>query len=121
MLPFGEIRPLLTRLRNLPREAPEAPKDRPRNALIAEADRTRRTVVARVLRNAGYAVTFAVTSEDAASFSERADLSLAVINSELMPTPARSSSARAAPAATPTSSCAARRAICAPAARACWI
>jgi len=35
------------------------------NALVAEADRTRRTVVARVLRNAGYAVTFAVTAEDA--------------------------------------------------------
>jgi DNA-binding response OmpR family regulator len=84
VLPFGEIRPLLTRLRNLPREPAEAPKTGRGNALIAEADRTRRTVVARVLRNAGYSVTFAVTAEDAASFAERADLSLAVVNSELM-------------------------------------
>jgi hypothetical protein len=73
-------------LRALPREAAEPPKTGRGNALIAEADRTRRTVVARVLRNAGYAVTFAVTSDDAAAFSERPDLSLAVINSELMPT-----------------------------------
>jgi hypothetical protein len=85
VLPFGEVRPLLTRLRNLPREQAEAPKTGRGNALIAEADRTRRTVVARVLRNAGYAVTFAVTAEDAIKFAERADLVLAVINTELVP------------------------------------
>jgi DNA-binding response OmpR family regulator len=85
VLPFGEIRPLLTRLRNLPREQAEPPKTGRGNALIAETDRTRRTVVARVLRNAGYAVTFAVTSDDAANFSERPDLSLVVVNAELMP------------------------------------
>jgi DNA-binding response OmpR family regulator len=85
VLPFGEVRPLLTRLRSLPREPAEAPKTGRGNALIAEADRTRRTVVARVLRNAGYAVTFAVTSDDAESFSQRPDLSLAVVNAELMP------------------------------------
>src|SRR5215216_6647073 len=85
VLPFGEIRPLLTRLRNLPREAPEAPKTGRGNALIAESDRTRRTVVARVLRNAGYAVTFAVTAEDAARFAERGDLALAVVSSDLVP------------------------------------
>lgn len=85
VLPFGEIRPLLTRLRNLPREAAEPPKTGRGNALVAEADRTRRTVVARVLRNAGYAVTFAVTAEDAARFAEHPELSLAVVNAELMP------------------------------------
>src|SRR5688572_13118748 len=85
VLPFGELRPLLTRLRSLPREQAEAPKAGRGDALVAEADRTRRTVVARVLRNAGYSVTFAVTAEDAASFAERPDLSLAVINAELMP------------------------------------
>lgn len=85
VLPFGEVRPLLTRLRNLPREQAAPPSTGRGNALIAEADRTRRTVVARVLRNAGYSVTFAVTSDDAAHFSERSDLSLAVINSELLP------------------------------------
>ena len=85
VLPFGEVRPLLTRLRNLPREQAEPPKAGRGVALVAEADRTRRTVVARVLRNAGYSVTFAVTSDDAAHFAERADLSLAVVNSELVP------------------------------------
>jgi DNA-binding response OmpR family regulator len=85
VLPLGEIRSLLTRLRNLPREQAEPTKVARGSVLIAEADRTRRTVVARVLRNAGYDVTFAVTSEDAAQFSERADLTLAVINSELLP------------------------------------
>lgn len=85
VLPFGEIRPLLTRLRNLPREQAEPPKTGRGNALVAEADRTRRTVVARVLRNAGYAVQFAVTPEDAASFAEHPELTLAVVNAELMP------------------------------------
>jgi hypothetical protein len=120
VLPFGEIRPLLTRLRNLPREAAEPPKTGRGSALIAEADRTRRTVVARVLRNAGYDVTFAVTSEDAASFSQRP-----------RPEPGRHQRranaerpsdrrARARVAvATPISFCVVRRAICAPPARAC--
>jgi DNA-binding response OmpR family regulator len=85
VLPFGEVRPLLTRLRNLPREQTEPPTAARGLALVAEADRTRRTVVARVLRNAGYSVTFAVTSDDAAHFAERPDLSLAVVNSELVP------------------------------------
>ncbi len=85
LLPFGEVRSLLTRLRNLPREQAEPPATGRGSALIAEADRTRRTVVARVLRNAGYAVTFAVTSDDTAQFAERADLSLAVVSAELLP------------------------------------
>ncbi len=85
VLPFGEVRPLLTRLRNLPRDQVEPPKAGRGDALIAEADRTRRTVVARVLRNAGYTVTFAVTAEDAEAFAERAELSLAVVNTELLP------------------------------------
>jgi DNA-binding response OmpR family regulator len=85
VLPFGEVRPLLTRLRNLPREAAAPPSTGRGSALVAESDRTRRTVVARVLRNAGYSVTFAVTAEDTVRFAERSDLVLAVINSELLP------------------------------------
>lgn len=85
VLPFGEERPLLTRLRSLPRDAAEPPKTGRGNALVAEADRTRRTVVARVLRNAGYSVTFAVTAEDALAFSERPDLGLSVLSAELVP------------------------------------
>jgi DNA-binding response OmpR family regulator len=85
VLPFGEVRPLLTRLRSLPREPAEPPSSGRGCALVAEADRTRRTVVARVLRNAGYSVTFAVTAEDAARFAERQDLALGVVSSELIP------------------------------------
>jgi DNA-binding response OmpR family regulator len=96
LLPLGEGRALLTRLRSLPREQPEPPKTGRGNALVAEADRTRRTVVARVLRNAGYAVTFAVTAEDAARFALDTSLSLACINSELISDPRSTiSSARA--------------------------
>ncbi len=85
VLPFGEVRPLLTRLRSLPREPMELVKAGRGNALVAEADRTRRTVLARVLRNAGYSVSFAVTAEDTARFSEQQDLTLAVVNAELLP------------------------------------
>jgi DNA-binding response OmpR family regulator len=89
VLPFGEVRPLLTRLRNLPREVSELPAPGRGSALIAESDRTRRTVVARVLRNAGYAVTFAVTGDDAVQFAERPGLHLAVLNTDLLPDAAR--------------------------------
>ena len=53
VLPFGEVRSILTRLRNLPREQAEPHKTGRVSALFAEADRTRGSVVARVLRNAG--------------------------------------------------------------------
>jgi len=85
VLPFGASRPLLTRLRSLPRDQAELPKAGRGTALVAEADRTRRAVVARVLRNAGYSVTFAVSAQDAARFAERGDLILAVVNAELLP------------------------------------
>jgi DNA-binding response OmpR family regulator len=85
VLPFGEVRPLLTRLRNLPREQAQPPSSGRGQALVAESDRTRRTVVARVLRNAGYTVMFAVSAEDAARFAEKSDLALAVVNAELIP------------------------------------
>ncbi|HEY4159599.1 MAG TPA: hypothetical protein VGM29_15925, partial [Polyangiaceae bacterium] len=83
LLPLERTRALLTRLRTLPRETPTPPSAGRGMALVADADRTRRTVVGRVLRNAGYAVTFAVTAEDAARFSQTADLRLAVLNAEL--------------------------------------
>src|SRR4051812_25194661 len=58
VLPLNSTRPLLTRLRT-------------------------RTVVGRVLRNAGYSVTFAVTKEDAAYFARHENIALAVLNAEL--------------------------------------
>jgi DNA-binding response OmpR family regulator len=83
VLPMNSTRPLLTRLRTLPREAGALPASARGTALIAESDKTRRTVVGRVLRNAGYAVTFAVTKEDAARFALQEDVALAVLNAEL--------------------------------------
>lgn len=83
VLPLTSTRPLLTRLRALPRETPTPPTTGRGTALIAESDQTRRTVVGRVLRNAGYSVRFAVTRQDAASFAQQEDLVLAVLNAEL--------------------------------------
>src|SRR3954469_3181853 len=83
VLPLSSARPLLTRLRTLPREMGTLPASARGTALIAESDKTRRTVVGRVLRNAGYSVMFAVTKEDAASFAQQEEIALAVLNAEL--------------------------------------
>jgi DNA-binding response OmpR family regulator len=83
VLPLSSTRPLLTRLRTLPREAGALPASTRGTALIAESDKTRRTVVGRVLRNAGYSVMFAVTKEDAASFAQQEEIALAVLNADL--------------------------------------
>jgi DNA-binding response OmpR family regulator len=83
VLPLHSSRPLLTRLRALPREAGVLPTSTRGTALVAESDKTRRTVVGRVLRNAGYSVMFAVTKEDAARFAQQEEVVLAVLNAEL--------------------------------------
>jgi DNA-binding response OmpR family regulator len=83
VLPVTSTRPLLTRLRTLPREMATLPASGRGTALVAESDKTRRTVVGRVLRNAGYSVMFAVTKEDAARFAQQDDIALAVLNADL--------------------------------------
>jgi len=83
VLPLSSTRPLLTRLRTLPREVGALPATTRGTALIAEGDKTRRTVVGRVLRNAGYSVMFAVTKQDAAQFARQEDVTLVVLNAEL--------------------------------------
>jgi DNA-binding response OmpR family regulator len=83
LLPLSGTRPLLTRLRTLPRESGTLPASTRGTALIAESDKTRRTVLGRVLRNAGYSVMFAVTKEDAAQFAQQEEIALAVLNAEL--------------------------------------
>jgi DNA-binding response OmpR family regulator len=83
VLPLSGTRPLLTRLRTLPRELAALPSSGRGTALVAESDKTRRTVVGRVLRNAGYSVMFAVTKEDAARFAQQDEIALAVLNAEL--------------------------------------
>lgn len=56
---------VLTRLRALPPEPPAPLKNGRGTALIVDGDRARRIVLGRVLRNAGYAIEFAVSDDDA--------------------------------------------------------
>lgn len=78
---------LTRRLRALPRSSSgELPKRRG-EALVAEGDRTRRLLVGRVLRNAGYSVTFAATGEDAQSYAQNAALDLVVLGDGLAADP----------------------------------
>ena len=85
LVPLDRARPLTARLRSLPREKPGAGAaiNGRGGALVADPDRIHRAVLGRVLRNAGYAVTFAVTGEDAQNFATKPDLKLAVISSGL--------------------------------------
>ncbi|MFZ5897160.1 MAG: PilZ domain-containing protein [Myxococcota bacterium] len=95
--PLGSLRPLITRLRSLPKESPTAPVEKRGTALVAEADRTRRTTVARVLRNAGYTLRFAVTPEDTEHFVADPTLALVVVSKDLFPSaPESIQAARAA-------------------------
>lgn len=85
LLPIGVLRPLVTRLRALPKEAPTPPTEKRGTALVAETDQVRRTTVARVLRNAGFAVRFAVSAEDAQRFATDPALTLVVTARDLFP------------------------------------
>ncbi len=87
LVPIGAARPLIARLRALPKDPPTAPNEKRGTALVAEVDRTRRTTVARVLRNAGFALRFAVSAEDAQRFSGDPALSLVVVNRDLLSDP----------------------------------
>jgi DNA-binding response OmpR family regulator len=97
LLPIGVQRPLVARLRALPKETPTAPTEKRGTALVAETDQIRRTTVARVLRNAGFAVRFAVSADDAQHFAADPTLTLVVTNKDLFPdAPSTLSAARAA-------------------------
>lgn len=85
LVPLTPRRPLLTRLRALPKEPPIPPLETRGLALVAETEPTRRIAVARVLRNAGYSIRFAVTPQDAEEYSLDSSFSLVVANSELFP------------------------------------
>jgi DNA-binding response OmpR family regulator len=85
LLPMDALRPLITRLRALPKEAPPPPVEHRGEALVAETDQTRRTTVARVLRNAGFTLRFAVSVQDARDFALDPKLKLVVSSTELMP------------------------------------
>lgn len=80
---LGSVYPLLSRIRNLPRD-PSAPSATTRGtAVVADPDRARRIVRARVLRNAGYDVQFALTADDALQFSEAQETRVVVLDEEL--------------------------------------
>jgi DNA-binding response OmpR family regulator len=81
----GVVRPLVLRLRALPKQAPPPPQETRGAALVSEADRTRRAAVARILRNAGFAVRFAVSAEDTLTFARDPKLTLIVAGTDLVP------------------------------------
>ncbi len=80
-------RSLVGRLRALPKAAPEPPTNGRGTALVADPDQTRRIVLGRVLRNAGYSVTFAAADADAQGYAEHPEIDLVVLNTELSPEP----------------------------------
>lgn len=80
---LGDPRSLLGRLRALPRSEPEPPGNGRGTALVADPDRTRRIVLGRVLRNAGYSVTFAARERDALGYAQSGDVDLVVLSAEL--------------------------------------
>jgi len=74
---------LLSRLRHLPKDVNAMATSNRGKALVADSDRNRRIVVGRVLRNAGYSVTFAVSGEDLERFVTTERVALVVTNSSL--------------------------------------
>jgi DNA-binding response OmpR family regulator len=61
---IGAPRGLVPRLRGLPKELPDPPRNGRGTALICDGDRARRVVLGRVLRNAGYTIEFAITGDE---------------------------------------------------------
>lgn len=80
---------LVGRLRALPAEAPGSARNGRGTALIADADRVRRIVQGRVLRNAGYAVGFAISGADALARVREQSPELVVASDALDTDPAR--------------------------------
>jgi DNA-binding response OmpR family regulator len=78
---------LLARLRHLPKDVKPAGAATRGVALVADGDRNRRIVIGRVLRNAGYSVTFAVSGEDIERYVATERVELVVTNSALHTTP----------------------------------
>ncbi len=79
---LGAVRSLMTRLRALPSELPKPAAQSRGRAVVADGDRQSRVVLGRVLRNAGYDVTFAANERDVVSYSTK-DVSLVVANADV--------------------------------------
>lgn len=69
-----ESRNLVARLRSLPAERPATPSMERGRALVVDADHRSRIVLARVLRNAGFEISFGVSAEDVISRCNEADV-----------------------------------------------
>ncbi|HEX2730940.1 MAG TPA: PilZ domain-containing protein [Polyangiaceae bacterium] len=80
---LSSVRPLLSRVRALPVTPPQATDAKRGVAIVADPDRARRLVRARVLRNVGYSVQFAVCSGDTIAFKSLDNVQLVVVDTEL--------------------------------------
>ncbi len=69
---------LRTRLRQIPKQLFGLPEATRGKVLVADPDRVRRIVIGRVLRNAGYSVSFASTSDDLAAALPAPDVDVVV-------------------------------------------
>jgi CheY-like chemotaxis protein len=83
VVPMGRARSLISRLRALPRTAIPLASGGRGVALVADAEQSRRVVLGRVLRNAGYSVTFATSARDAWEYGLDKSLALVVLSSDL--------------------------------------
>ncbi|HEY5957758.1 MAG TPA: hypothetical protein VIV60_14440 [Polyangiaceae bacterium] len=79
--------PLRSRLRHLPKEPLAMPESSRGTVLVAETDRARRILIGRVLRHAGYVVTFAAESNDLQEFARSKPLDVIVASSSLVDAP----------------------------------
>lgn len=79
--------PLRSRLRHLPKEPLRLPESSRGSVLVAEPDRNRRILIGRVLRNAGYMVTFAAEAPDLVNFANTKPLDLVVASTALAEQP----------------------------------
>lgn len=78
---------LTRRLRVLPAEPTALPPPTRGCAVVAVADQTRRVVVGRVLRNAGYDVTFALAAQDAIHYAAERSAVLVLLDSTMVEDP----------------------------------
>jgi DNA-binding response OmpR family regulator len=78
---------LLARVRHLPKDVKPAGAATRGVALVADGDRNRRIVIGRVLRSAGYSVTFAISGDDIERFVATERVELVVTNSALHESP----------------------------------
>ncbi|MEN9579536.1 MAG: PilZ domain [Pseudomonadota bacterium] len=77
------VYPLLSRVRALPREPLAQSRTTRGTAVVADPDRSRRIVRARVLRNAGYDVEFAITASDTMQRASQKTTRLVVLDEDL--------------------------------------